>query len=88
MYNFVNRSDPVIQSYSLEQRIRQRKKKDITPEVLALVRPLDASTFHTYDLCFEPDEEVGLAPSFVVNRPSFGRPDNGGDRDLHWEAFP
>ena len=84
----MNRSDPVIQSYTLKQRIKRHKKKDFTPEVLDLVRPLDASTFHTYDLCFEPDEEVGLAPSFVVNRPSFGRPDNDGDRDLNWEAFP
>ena len=29
----MDRSDPIIQSYSVDERIKRRKKKDIPPEV-------------------------------------------------------
>ena len=53
-------SDRVMQSYSIEKRIQQRKKKDIPPEVLALLRPYDADLFYTYSLCFEPDSDAEM----------------------------
>ena len=57
-YRMMERSDPVMQAYSMEKRIQQRKKQDIPPDVLALVRPYDADLFYTYSLCFEPDPDM------------------------------
>ena len=59
-YRMMERSDPVMQAYSLEKRIQQRKKKDIPPEVLALLRPYDDDLFYTYSLCFEPDSDADM----------------------------
>ena len=64
--------------YFQTKRIKKRKKKDIYPGVLELCRPRNADTYHVYDKVFEPDEDAGLAPSYVVTRPSFAT--NRGDQ--------
>ena len=57
---------------------KKQRKAEIYPEVLDLCRPLNPDTFHVYNEVFEPDADAGIAPSYVVTRPSFAT--NRGDR--------